>query len=120
MKKRQYDLPLILGLLLAAGALYLFLRPGGQGAWAVVTVDGQEVGRYPLSVDATVTIGEADYNVLQIADGQAAEVEANCGDHTCVRIGPVSREGETIVCLPHHLIVEIRGGEPAAFDAVAG
>ena len=100
--------------------MYLALRPGGQGGWAVVTVDGREVGRYPLSEDVTVTIGEADYNVLQIADGQAAVTEANCGDHTCVRTGAVSRAGETIVCLPHRLIVEIRGGDGSDFDATAG
>ena len=120
MKKLRYDLLLILGLLLAAAVMYLTLRPGGQGAWAVVTVDGREVGRYPLSEDVTVTIGEEDYNVLQIADGQAAVTEANCGDHTCVRTGAVSREGETIVCLPHRLIVEIRGGDSSDFDATAG
>ena len=119
MKKLRYDLLLILGLLLAAAVMYLALRPGGQGAWAVVTVDGWEVGRYPLSEDVTVTIGEEDYNVLQIADGQAAVIEANCGDHTCVRTGAVSREGETIVCLPHRLIVEIRGGDSSDFDATA-
>ncbi len=120
MKKLRYDLLLILGLLLAAAVMYLALRPGGQGGWAVVTVDGREVGRYPLSEDVTVTIGEEDYNVLQIADGQAAVTEANCGDHTCVRTGAVSRAGETIVCLPHRLIVEIRGGDGSNFDATAG
>lgn len=120
MKKLRYDLLLILGLLLAAAVMYLALRPGSQGAWAVVTVDGREVGRYPLSEDVTVTIGEEDYNVLQIADGQAAVTEANCGDHTCVRTGAVSRAGETIVCLPHRLIVEIRGGDGSNFDATAG
>lgn len=119
MKKLRYDLLLILGLLLAAAVMYLALRPGGQGAWAVVTVDGREVARYPLSEDVTVTIGKTDYNVLQIAGGEAAVIEANCGDHTCVRTGAVSREGETIVCLPHHLIVEIRGGDSSGFDAVA-
>ena len=120
MKKLRYDLLLILGLLLAAAVMYLALRPGGQGAWAGGAVDGPEVGRFPLSEDVTVTIGEEDYNVLQIADGQAAVIEANCGDHTCVRTGAVSREGETIVCLPHRLIVEIRGGDGSDFDATAG
>ena len=119
MKKLRYDLLLILGLLSAAAVVFLALRPGGRGAWAVVTVDGREVGRYSLSEDITVTIGEADYNVLQISGGQAAVIEANCGDHTCVRTGAVSREGETIVCLPHRLMVEIQGSGSADFDAVA-
>ena len=79
MKRRKWDLALILALLLAAAALYLLTRPGETGRWAVVTVDGQEVGRYSLAEDRTVTIGEADYNVLEISGGGAAVVEANCG-----------------------------------------
>ena len=84
----------------------------------MVTVDGAEVGRYRLTEDRTVVIGEDDYNILEISGGGAAVTEANCGDHTCVRMGRISRAGETIVCLPHRLVVEIVGGEAAA-DAVA-
>lgn len=119
MKKLRWDLLLALGVLLAAGILYLAVRPGGEGAWAVVTVKGREVARYALSEDRTVTIGEEDYNILRIKDGAAAVIEANCGDHTCVRTGAVSREGETIICLPHELVVEIVGGGSSGFDAVA-
>ena len=75
--------------------------------------------RYALSEDLLLTIGEDEYNTLQIKDGAAAVIEANCGDHTCVRMGAVSRDGETIVCLPHHLIVRVEGGEAGPFDAAA-
>lgn len=116
-KKRICDLLLATGVLLLAGILYLFFRPGGRGAWAVVTVDGQELARYSLAEDRTVTLGDADYNVLRIANGAAAVIEANCGDRTCVHMGDISREGESIVCLPHRLIVRIEGGEALPFDA---
>lgn len=118
MRKRRWDLALIFVLLLAAALLYLAVRSGEAGGWAVVTVDGAEVGRYRLTEDRTVVIGEDDYNILEISGGGAAVTEANCGDHTCVRMGRISRAGETIVCLPHRLVVEIVGGEAAA-DAVA-
>lgn len=118
---RKNDLLLAGGALLAALVLYLFLRPGEPGAWAVVTVDGRETGRYALAQDRRITVGDgASYNVLDISHGEAAVVEANCGDHTCVRTGAVSRQGETIVCLPHRLTVRIEGGAAADFDASAG
>ena len=119
MKKIRYDLLLIAAVLLVSGVLWLVGRPGGEGAYAVVTLAGEEVGRYPLSEDTTVTVGGDSYNVLQIRDGAVSVLEANCGDHTCIRTGAVSREGETIVCLPHEMIVEIRGGQEADYDAVA-
>lgn len=119
MKKLRYDLVLIAAVLLAAGALWWMTRPGDQGGYAVVTIDGQEAGRYALRQDRELTFGDGSYNTLRIADGTAAIVEANCGDHTCIRTGRISREGETIVCLPHRLTVTIVGGEDAAFDAVS-
>lgn len=115
---KKSDILLAAGVLLAALALYLLFRPGGEGAWAVVEIDGREIARYALPADRIVTIGEADYNVLEIAGGTAEVVEANCGDHTCVRTGKISREGEVIVCLPHHLTVRVEGGDAAPFDGV--
>ena len=120
-KKRRRDLLLAGSLLLLAGVLFFLFRPGGQGAWAVVTADGAEVARYPLDEDRTVRLGDdTGYNILQIAGGAAAVIEADCGDHTCVRTGKISREGERIVCLPHKLMIRIEGGDGPAFDASVG
>lgn len=120
-KKRRGDLLLAGGLLLLAGVLLFLFRPGGAGAWAVVTADGEEIARYPLNEDRTVRLeDETGCNILQIAGGAAAVIEADCGDHTCVRTGEISREGERIICLPHKLIIEIEGGGGPAFDASVG
>ena len=119
-RRRRNDWLLVGGLLAAALALWLILRPGEAGAWAEVYVDGALVGRYALTEDRTVTVGGADYNVLTIADGAVRVSKANCPDHTCVRTGAVSRAGERILCLPHRMSVRVVGGAPAALDAVAG
>ena len=120
-KKRRRDLLLAGSLLLLAGLLFFIFRPGGQGAWAVVTADGAEIARYPLDEDRTVRLGDgAGYNILQISGGAAAVIEADCGDHTCIRTGKISREGERIVCLPHKLMIRIEGGDGPAFDASVG
>ena len=115
--KRRNDFLLIGGLLLMAVLVWLLVRPNGAGGWAVVTVDGKEIGRYPLDVEQTVTIGGGNYNVLCIAGGEASVIEANCGDHTCVHTGAISKVGETIVCLPHRLVVSVEGGGSVDFDA---
>lgn len=119
MKRPFWDAVLIGGILLIAGILWFFLRPGRSGAWVIVTVDGVETGRYSLHQDAAIVIdGDAGaYNILTISGGTATVTEANCGDHTCVRTGSIAQEGETIVCLPHRLIISIAGGE-RAFDAL--
>lgn len=103
-----------------AAVLWLAVRPGGQGAAVLVLQDGEEIARYALDQDRTVTIGEADYNILEIRDGQASVVDANCGDHTCVRTGAVSRAGQRIICLPHRLEIRVMGGADSGVDITVG
>ena len=122
MKIRRMDLVLALAVLAAALVLFLLLRPADSpGGWAVVTVDGVETGRYSLREDRTVRIcGETGYNILEIRDGAAAVTQADCGDHTCVRTGAISRSGQSIICLPHKVVVRIEGTAAADVDAVLG
>ena len=117
MKQRKWDMMLVIGVLLCAAVLWFVMRPGGAGAYAVVTVNGVETARYPLSQERSVTIGDAQYNILTISEGAVCVSDANCGDHTCVRTGRISREGEQIVCLPHKLVISVVGGESSELDA---
>ena len=118
MKQKRNDILLILSLLLAAGAIWLFFRPGETGATAVITQNSKEIRRLNLSTDQEITIeAEGGYNTLLVANGEISVIDANCGDHTCIHTGSVSRQGEQIVCLPHKLVIEITGGETPELDA---
>lgn len=117
MKQWKRDALLIAALLAAAAVCWLMLRPGGAGAYAVVTHHGKEIARYPLSEPVSVTIGDDAYNTLSISDGEARISDANCGDHTCIHTGAISLEGQQIICLPHELIIEITGGDASELDA---
>ena len=117
MNHSKRDTLLIVTLLLCAAALWFFLRPGNEGTYAVITHHGQEVANYPLSEDTSFTIGSEAFNTITIADGQIFVSDANCGDHTCIHTGRISRQGQQIICLPHELIIEITGGESSDLDA---
>ncbi len=122
MKKKAYirDL-LIAGILLIAAALLLLFfrtrqdRETGNAAEAVVTLDGEEVGRYPLNRDGTFPLNGGS-NILVIENGEAWVSEANCPDKICMGMGKISRNGEFIACLPNLLIIVIEGGEQPAVD----
>ena len=117
MKQRKRDVLFIVIILLSAALLWLFFRPGDEGAYAVVTLHGRETARYSLSEDLSVTLGDEAYNILTISGGEVFVSDANCGDHTCIRTGRISRIGEQIICLPHGLVIEIIGGESSDIDA---
>ncbi len=120
-EKKSYrrDLLLVAVLLLAALVL-LFVTRGSQkketGAEAVVTVDGTEIGRYPLSRDGRYSLNNGS-NLLIVENGEAWVSEANCPDKICMGMGKISRNGEFIACLPNRLIIVIEGGESSGLDA---
>lgn len=60
--------------------------------------------------DHTINTPYGD-NVISINNGMVSMVEADCKDDLCVKTPEISRSFQSIICLPHKLIVEIRGKE---------
>ena len=87
-------------------------------AVAVVTIDGDVYGEYPLSEDYTerIEFPDGSYNVLTIKDGFAKVSEASCPDQICVHHNRIKYSEETIVCLPNKLVVTVQGGEDNGID----
>ena len=56
--------------------------------------------------------------VFRVADGAVSVVQSDCGDHTCVRTGAVSRSGEVIVCVPNKAAVTVESKEHSDLDVV--
>ncbi len=120
MKKNDVILiGVILILALAAfGGISWYSEKNTKEAEAVVYVDGEEQERYPLNQDTSVRVSleDGNYNLLEIKDGQADITEASCPDKVCVDHRPVKSQGESLVCLPHKVVVEIENGEEAKID----
>lgn len=121
MKKRKNDIMLVAAVIIVAALIWAFTRMTQKdGAYAVVTVDGEVYGTYPLDTDTEVRIGDNEhYNVLVIKDGEAEITEASCPDKLCVKQGKAEYDGQSIICLPNKVVVEIKGGKASDYDAVA-
>ena len=116
MKKN--DVLLIGVILLAALAVmgYHYLKKDGGTGRAVVTVDGKLYGTYDLWEDRTIDI--KGMNTLKLGGGRADMAHASCPDGLCVRHKPISRAGESIICLPNKVVVTVEGGQERELDAV--
>ena len=120
-RKRRNDVILVLGLLLvifAAGlALFLFRSVGDT---VTVTVNGEKYAEYSLSEDREVEIrvGEG-YNILVIEEGRAYVRVASCPDGICSSHRPISHDGESIICLPNKVVIEIRTTKTDQPDIIA-
>ncbi len=109
MRFCRRDLYLIGGLMLLAAVVALLLYTlAPQGRVAVVTLDGDEVARLDLGHDNT-TVVNGTHTVI-VEAGSIRVTDAPCRDRICVHHAPVSRTGETIVCLPHSLVITVEEG----------
>mgnify|MGYP002852732780 CR=1 FL=1 len=111
---------IIIGAVLAAS----FFAIKGMGSYAVITVDGEIVARYSLNKDRTevISLENGESNTIVICDNSVCVSEATCPDGLCVNMGAISREGQTIVCLPHKLVVSIESrsaDDNLEFDGVS-
>lgn len=119
---KKADVILLSAAIAAALIFYLIIRAGsGRGDVAVVTVDGQYYAQYPLDTDTDVIIpGAAGLdNELVIKNGVADIVSADCPDKLCVKQKAINLDGETLVCLPNKVVVEIKSESENSVDAVA-
>lgn len=108
-KLRKADLLLLAAALVFGAVLAAVLLLRSPGGTVQVRVAGAVTAGYPLDVDASYTITGANggTNLLVIEDGAARIEEASCPDGVCVHTGCIRRNGQSIVCLPNQVVVEI-------------
>ena len=107
---KKFDVIIIVVVLAAAGLLYAsgIFSPKDEGDEAVIYVDSEEYARLPLDEDTELVVEtEEGTNKIVVKDGVADCVEADCRDGLCVNQKEISKRNETIVCLPHKVVVKI-------------
>lgn len=80
-----------------------------------IQVSGDEVKRIILD---SKLLGEKipiesqyGYNLIELGEDKVRVIEADCPDKIDVKQGWISGIGETIVCLPNRMVIEIKGIE---------
>lgn len=100
------------------GLAFYFFRADGDSVR--VSVDGEIYGEFSLNENRTVQIiSEGGYNVLVIENGRAYVESASCPDGICAAHKPISRDGESIVCLPNKVVITVNVGDDEAPDIIA-
>lgn len=123
-EKRKADWILWTGAVLAGILLFILLRlNASEGTQVVVYVEGKVWEAYSLYHDTEMVITgkNGGTNRLIIEKGKARIGEASCPDKLCVHQHEISKAGESIICLPNEVVLEIesRDGEGGGLDAIA-
>jgi hypothetical protein len=115
------DVVIISGLIAVIAISYIFYAINRQsGNYAEIYGNGVLVKVMPLSVDAEYryTDEEGGYNIIAVKDGKISVTEANCQDKICAFYPPQNAAGSMIICLPHKLVIIVKGERE--FDETAG
>lgn len=109
IKKHKFDIILVSVLIVSISiAIIIFSLFQTDGAYAVVVVNGEETSTHPLDTNVRISITNGDkYNVLVVENGTARIEQATCPDKLCVKQHTVSKNGESLVCLPNKVVVKI-------------
>jgi len=131
------DIILTAVFLAAAIAVYfLMYKNTAPDSIRITTPDGTTVV-YPLGTDVTVAIVSSDYdlsnipadaqiitttatsgccNIITIKDGAARMEYSTCANQVCIESGDLTRAGQTSICLPNRVSVEVAG--EGGYDAI--
>ncbi|MCT2193750.1 NusG domain II-containing protein [Paenibacillus sp. p3-SID1389] len=126
LKMKRGDVLLIVVLVLL-GSTWLFLRQVLESRETVdpatlraeIQVDGKSYRSVPLDVgEETIEIhSKYGNNTLKVFDGGIQMMYADCPKKISMQMGFISRPGETIICVPNRVYVEIvRSGAPGPDD----
>ena len=112
-----FILILVTGLLISFGPL----ARSAAGSDVRITVDGELYGVYDLLEDQTITIKNGDKTNQVVIEGAKVHMEsASCHNQICVEHSAISLAGDSIVCLPNRVVVEIAGNNGGEADVISG
>ena len=93
---------------------YSYAQSASDEVVAYISIDGEVVDTFTLSESTphelkTYYPAGDQYNIIEVDGTRIRVKEDNSPDQIAVKTGWISRPGETSICLPHKLIIDIRG-----------
>jgi hypothetical protein len=103
---KKGDIIMISVLILTAVCSFLFVFFfKAEGKTVVIKENNTEIASVSLYEDKTV---ELEGNTVVIKNGECYVSYASCPDKICKNHKKISRKGESIICLPNKVSVEIK------------
>lgn len=102
LKKGDYII--IISVLLATAASFALFLPIKGGKTVTVKEDNKTV--YSGSLYENKTVGLSG-NTVEIKNGKVRVISAECKNQICVNHKAISKKGESIICLPNKVLIEV-------------
>lgn len=109
-KNHSADICLIgVFLIVGIGLLLYILSQRQHSNKVLIQADGECIKTFWQEEEVTYRIqSDNGENVLRISGGKVWLLDADCPDKICVNTGKIQFPGQSIICLPHRVVVEIK------------
>lgn len=110
-KIRIWEILIICIIVILSVFLFLLFKIFSRdGKIAVITIDSEVIRTINLQTQAnTVFVPDKLENVIiEVNGGKIRVLSSDCTDKICMHNGFISKVGESIICMPNKLIIEIR------------
>ncbi len=106
---KKADIILLIAIVVVCAVILGVLNANSSSGNSVrIMVDGELVEELEIKKEQQYRVSTAMGENIVVIEGEEVYVlEADCPDKVCVRHKPIKKVGETIICLPHKLVVEI-------------
>ena len=113
MKWRVADFFVIGAVVLAAAFIWLYPALSTTGKFAEIR-EGDRVQKVSLASDSVIELEGA---TVTVEGGTIAITESDCPDRVCINTGKISKEGQSIICVPGEIVITVSGASQV--DAVS-
>ena len=122
-KTSKFDL-VVIGLILFLAAASLLritrnnIRSSSEKRAAMIYQNGRLLEEVKLEKDEAIPILNGRMR-LEVKKGKIRVLNSDCPQHICMNMGWIQYSGQTIVCVPNKVLIEITSAAPSLLDAVS-
>ncbi len=120
VKKHRMDIIILVILIIIAigswiGVTVLF---DVNGDYVEVILDNRVEKVISLNDEGDYEVKDGEHcNIITIKDREVYMKSSDCPDQVCVKQGKIKKQGKSIVCLPHKLVIRIASEEYPEIDS---
>lgn len=116
---------IIVGLIIISAIGVFVYKQYSKGSHhiAVIKQDGKIIKTIDLNEvteksQIKIPYKDEDFNTIEVEPGRIRFIDADCPDKVCIKTGWLSEPGQTAVCLPHKLMINING-KNSSYDQIS-
>ena len=116
MKLKPLDIVVIVVLVFitlgSSAAAFINSNKSYNNKYVEIEVKGKLYKKLPLDNSGNERIQidtDLGSNTIEITNGKVRILDADCPDKICIQDGSISKPGDILVCLPHKVVVSIKG-----------